>query len=52
MMLQLHATDKACAVRVMDAWKMMLTTTHRDKAKDFSGLEEYLDFRILDTGAT
>jgi hypothetical protein len=51
MMLQLNATDKACAARVMDAWKTMLSTTLRDKARDFVDLEDYLDFRIIDTGA-
>lgn len=50
MMLQLNATDKVCAVRVMDTWKTMLSTTLRDKAKDFCDLENYLDFRIIDTG--
>jgi hypothetical protein len=29
----------------------MLSTTLRDKAKDFSDLDEYIDFRIIDTGA-
>jgi hypothetical protein len=51
MMLQLNETDKVCAARVMDAWKTMLSTTLRDKAKDFSDLDEYIDFRIIDTGA-
>ncbi|KAK4120553.1 terpenoid synthase [Parathielavia appendiculata] len=51
MMYQLNATDKVCAARVMDAWKTMLSTTLRGKDKGFSNLEEYLDFRIIDTGA-
>ncbi|KAL2166793.1 hypothetical protein VTG60DRAFT_2146 [Thermothelomyces hinnuleus] len=46
----LNETDKVCAARVMDSWKTMLSTTLRDKAKNFSDLEEYLDFRIIDTG--
>lgn len=29
----------------------MLSTTLRDKLKDFTTLDEYLDFRIIDTGA-
>jgi hypothetical protein len=51
MMLGLTSTDKACAERVMEVWKTMLSTTLRDKSKDFATLEEYLDFRIIDTGA-
>jgi hypothetical protein len=51
MMLELASTDKVCAERVMDVWKAMLSTTLKDKAKDFATLEDYLDFRIVDTGA-
>ncbi|KAK4164713.1 isoprenoid synthase domain-containing protein [Cladorrhinum sp. PSN259] len=51
MMLQLLSTDKVCAERVLDVWKTMLSTTREDKFRDFSTLEEYLDFRIVDTGA-
>ncbi|KAL2139942.1 hypothetical protein VTI28DRAFT_4454 [Corynascus sepedonium] len=51
MMLQLNQTDKVCAARIMDAWKTMLSTTLRDKSKNFSNLQEYIDFRIIDTGA-
>jgi hypothetical protein len=51
MMLQLKMVSKACAARVMEAWKTMLSTTLRDKSKDFADLDEYLDFRIIDTGA-
>jgi hypothetical protein len=51
MMLALTSADKACAERVMDVWKTMLSTTLKDKSKDFGSLEEYLDFRIIDTGA-
>ncbi|KAK4185022.1 isoprenoid synthase domain-containing protein [Podospora australis] len=51
MMLQLMSTDKVCAAWVLNVWKAMLATTLKDKAKDLSNLEEYLDFRIVDTGA-
>jgi hypothetical protein len=51
MMLGLTSTDEACAERVMDVWKTMLSTTLKDKSKEFTTLEEYLDFRIIDTGA-
>ncbi|KAI6777686.1 isoprenoid synthase domain-containing protein [Emericellopsis cladophorae] len=51
MMLQLSSTDPASAKRVMDVWKTMLSTTLRHKTNDFGSLDEYLDFRIVDTGA-
>lgn len=51
MMLQLSATDKTCAERIMKVWKTMLSTTLDEKARDFDSLEEYLDFRIVDIGA-
>ncbi|KAL2021599.1 hypothetical protein VTK56DRAFT_6952 [Thermocarpiscus australiensis] len=51
MMLQLTATDRKCAERVMDVWTTMLSTTLKDKARNFKDLEDYLDFRIIDTGA-
>ncbi|KAM7217588.1 Isoprenoid synthase domain containing protein [Rhypophila decipiens] len=51
MMLQLTSMDPVCAERVLDVWKTMLSTTRADKTKDFSTLDEYLDFRIVDTGA-
>lgn len=51
MMLQLLRTDKTCAQRVMSVWKTMLSTTLKHKSDTFSNLEEYLDYRITDTGA-
>jgi hypothetical protein len=51
MILQLMRTDKACAQRVMNTWTTMLLTTLKHKSDTFSSLEEYLDFRITDTGA-
>ncbi|KAH6640242.1 isoprenoid synthase domain-containing protein [Chaetomium tenue] len=42
--------DKAGAARVMAVWKAMLSRTLRDKAKDFANLEEYIEFRSIDTG--
>ncbi|GAB1315557.1 geranylgeranyl pyrophosphate synthetase [Madurella fahalii] len=51
MMLQLLRTDKACAERVIKVWKIMLATTLKHKSDSFSSLEEYLDYRIIDTGA-
>jgi hypothetical protein len=51
MMLQLNAIDKACAARVMRAWKTMLSTTRRDKYTDFRDLEDYLNFRVVDSAA-
>jgi hypothetical protein len=51
MALQLLQTDKACAERVLAVWKTMLSTTLERKSDTFTSLEEYLDFRIVDTGA-
>ncbi|KAK3399185.1 isoprenoid synthase domain-containing protein [Sordaria brevicollis] len=51
MMLQLTQTDPVCAKRVMGVWQTMLETTKKDKSKSFADLEEYLEFRIIDTGA-
>jgi hypothetical protein len=50
MMLALTSTDNKCAERVMTTWKAMLSATLRDKPKEFTTLEDYVDFRILDTG--
>jgi hypothetical protein len=51
MMLRLTSTDESCAERVLKVWKTMLSTTLKDKTKTFNTLEEYLKFRIVDTGA-
>jgi hypothetical protein len=51
MMLRLTSTDERCAKRVLKVWKTMLSTTIKDKTKTFNTLEEYLEFRIVDTGA-
>ncbi|KAK4119290.1 terpenoid synthase [Parathielavia appendiculata] len=51
MIWELNATDKVCAAKIMDTWKTFLSTTIRDKEKDFADLEEYLDFRNVDCAA-
>jgi hypothetical protein len=51
MMTQLASIDKACTERVKNVWKEMITTTLRDKDKWFTDLEEYVNFRMIDTGA-
>jgi len=51
MIHELMSIDSACAKRVVDAWKTMASTTTRDKSKDFQSIDEYVDFRIIDTGA-
>lgn len=51
MMLRLLSTDRVCAECVIDVWKAMLSTTLKDKSKEFTTLEGYLNFRIIDTGA-
>ncbi|KAF2202999.1 geranylgeranyl pyrophosphate synthase [Delitschia confertaspora ATCC 74209] len=50
-MLLLSQTDKECTKRVMQVWEEMLSTTLKDKNKAFRSLKEYVDFRIVDTGA-
>jgi hypothetical protein len=47
---QLTSMDKVCTQRVKDVWEEMLTTTLRDKDREFTSLEEYVDFRIVDGG--
>lgn len=52
MLLELLAIDKLCAEVVITAWKeMVATTASRDKSCIFDGIEEYVDYRIIDTGA-
>lgn len=51
MMTQLTSIDKVCTERVKQVWGEMLTTTLRDKDRGFASLEEYLEFRIVNTGA-
>lgn len=49
--LDLAAMDRECALRIMNVWKTMISTTLRNKGKIFRNLEDYLKFRILDVGA-
>ncbi|PYH40159.1 bifunctional terpene synthase/polyprenyl synthetase family protein [Aspergillus saccharolyticus JOP 1030-1] len=52
MLVELFAIDPACAQVVLDAWKTMIdTTATKDKTRAFSDWEEYVDYRIIDTGA-
>ncbi|USP73611.1 fusicoccadiene synthase [Curvularia clavata] len=51
MMTQLASADKACTERIKRVWQEMITTTLCDKDKQFTSLDEYVDFRIVDTGA-
>ncbi|KAF1941360.1 terpenoid synthase [Clathrospora elynae] len=51
MMSRLNAADDTCTERIQLAWKDMLRTTIRCKDTPFASLEEYIDFRIVDTGA-
>ncbi|OJJ72250.1 hypothetical protein ASPBRDRAFT_675371 [Aspergillus brasiliensis CBS 101740] len=52
MLLDLLSIDPVCAEVVIDSWKTMIdTTVKQDKTRTFSNLEEYVDFRIIDTGA-
>ncbi|KAI9376024.1 isoprenoid synthase domain-containing protein [Aspergillus egyptiacus] len=52
MLLELLSIDAPCAEVVIDSWKTMIATTaKRDKTRPFSNLDEYVDYRIIDTGA-
>lgn len=51
MMLKLFSTDEQCAQRVKRVWKEMINTTLRCKDDSFNTLEDYVNFRIIDTGA-
>ena len=51
MMLQLKSTDKVCTERITEVWEVMLSTTVEQKDRLFSSLKDYVDFRIIDTGA-
>ncbi|CEN60910.1 hypothetical protein ASPCAL07581 [Aspergillus calidoustus] len=52
MLLELLAIDARCAEVVINSWKEMISTTAKqDKTQAFDTLEEYVDYRIIDTGA-
>lgn len=52
MLLELLSIDAPCAEVVIEAWKTMIsTTTKQDKSRPFENLEDYVDYRIVDTGA-
>ncbi|KAJ4018779.1 hypothetical protein NW752_005907 [Fusarium irregulare] len=48
---RLLQTDEVCAKRIEKVWKEMIATTMRDKRVDFQSIEDYLEFRMVDTGA-
>ncbi|RAL16768.1 bifunctional terpene synthase/polyprenyl synthetase family protein [Aspergillus homomorphus CBS 101889] len=52
MLLELFSIDPICAQVVLDSWKTMIdTTATKDKTRAFRDWEEYVDYRIIDTGA-
>lgn len=52
MLLELLSVDPLCANVVIEAWKKMVeTTATRDKTCIFDNMEDYVDYRIIDTGA-
>lgn len=52
MIMELLSIDPRCAEVVVDSWKTMIKTTAQlDKDRLFENLEEYVDYRIIDTGA-
>ncbi|KAL4994894.1 isoprenoid synthase domain-containing protein [Aspergillus recurvatus] len=52
MLLELLSIDAPCAEVVIDSWKTMISTTAKqDKTRVFDNMDEYVDYRIVDTGA-
>ncbi|KAK5938994.1 hypothetical protein PMZ80_008301 [Knufia obscura] len=52
MVLGLMSIDPACAEVCVEAWKTMVdTTSGRDKNEAFTNMDDYLEYRIVDTGA-
>ncbi|KAJ5202050.1 uncharacterized protein N7498_006713 [Penicillium cinerascens] len=52
MLLKLLSIDKPCAEVVITSWKeMVATTASRDKSCIFDNIEDYVNYRIFDTGA-
>ncbi|KAJ5566731.1 uncharacterized protein N7459_010113 [Penicillium hispanicum] len=52
MLLELLSVDATCANVVIEAWKEMVeTTATHDKTCIFDNIEDYVDYRIIDTGA-
>lgn len=51
-MLEMLSIDPECANVAIDAWRVMVdTTAKRDKTIPFTNMEDYIDYRIVDTGA-
>ncbi|EKJ68362.1 hypothetical protein FPSE_11370 [Fusarium pseudograminearum CS3096] len=48
---QLLQTDEVCAKRIAKTWKDAINTTTEDKDVDFKSIKDYLEFRMIDTGA-
>ncbi|KAJ5094984.1 geranylgeranyl pyrophosphate synthase [Penicillium argentinense] len=49
-LLELLSIDKPCAEVVIDAWKVMVGTTAAcDKSCIFYGLDDFVEYRIIDT---
>ena len=52
MMLELLSVDPERANVAIDAWRVMVdATSKRDKTIPFANMEDYIDYRIVDTGA-
>lgn len=52
MLLELLSVDVSCANVVIEGWKEMVeTTASRDKTCLFDNIDDYVDYRIIDTGA-
>ena len=50
-MMQIMSMDKVCAERAIQTRKDMLVRTDQDQGKGFTNLEEYAEYRMVDSGA-
>ncbi|EUC50502.1 hypothetical protein COCMIDRAFT_82073 [Bipolaris oryzae ATCC 44560] len=50
-MMRLTSTDPACAERVLRAMRERAAISFLSKDREFSSLEDYLDFRVVDVSA-
>jgi ophiobolin F synthase len=50
-MTQLASVDGICAERVKSSWKEAFAIGSANKNKQFASLEEYVDFRVVDSAA-
>ncbi|KAF3925762.1 Dimethylallyltranstransferase [Dactylellina cionopaga] len=50
-LLTMNKVDPVITEGFINAWEQMINTTVQDKDRDFDSLDDYLRFRVIDTGA-